>query len=44
MNWTLEHLAKKVRNGKKKHKESRAMEIILKQAVLELEKSEDLIK
>lgn len=43
LNWTTKHLAKK-RNGRKKHKESRTMEIILKQNVLEFGKSEDLVK
>lgn len=45
MNWTTEHLARKVRIGeKKKHKGRRAVEIMLQQSLSELRKSEDSIK
>lgn len=45
MNWTTEHLARKVRSGEeKKHKERRAVEIMLQQSLWELRKSEDSIK
>lgn len=41
MNWTAEYLARKVKSGeKKKHKERRAVEIMLQQTLSELRKSE----
>lgn len=41
MNWTTEYLARKVKSGeKKKHKERRAVEIMLQQTLSELRKSE----